>query len=376
MKFAVLLVLGALVASGICCRADEFKPDTPYPSVAFDPTLLGKPSIAETPIAQRAVLYEEVPNDPMGKRAVGSVIWRTEAVSPRAGKPAELAVRADIEIPERKISMTWTLRRDTDPGRTTSHTIEIMFKLPPDFPSGGIFNVPGIWMKQAEQTQGTALAGLAVKVTSGYYMIGLSAAPADKDRNVQLLKGRDWFDLPIVYTNNGRAILAMEKGAPGQRAFADAFAAWGDAVSEIRPSLPSPPIPKSESRSPTLIPLQLEGGTFSVPVLINDRLTLNFMLDSGAADVSIPEDVASTLMRTGTLGAADFIGERTYELADGSKLPSKTFRIKSLKVGDKVIESVIGFIAPVKGKLLLGQSFLRRFNSWSIDNQRHVLVLE
>jgi hypothetical protein len=177
-------------------------------------------------VAQRVVLYEEDPNDPQGKRAVGSAIWRTEAISPGTGKSPELAVRADIEIPERKISMTWTLRRDTDPSRSTSHTIEIMFKLPPDFPSGGIFNVPGIWMKQAEQTQGTALAGLAVKVTAGYFLIGLSAAPADKERNIQLLKERPWFDIPIVYTNNRRAILAMEKGTPGERAFAQAFAAW------------------------------------------------------------------------------------------------------------------------------------------------------
>jgi hypothetical protein len=177
-------------------------------------------------VAQRVVLYEEDPNDPQGKRAVGSAIWRTEAISPGTGKPPELAVRADIEIPERKISMTWTLRRDTDQSRSTSHTIEIMFKLPSDFPSGGILNVPGIWMKQAEQTQGTALAGLAVKVTTGYFLIGLSAAPADKDRNVQLLKERPWFDIPIVYTNNRRAILAMEKGTPGERAFAQAFAVW------------------------------------------------------------------------------------------------------------------------------------------------------
>jgi hypothetical protein len=188
----------------------------------------GKPQPAPdvANVAQRVVLYEEDPGDPQGKRAVGSAIWRTEAVSPGAGRPPELAVRADIEIPERKISMTWTLRRDTDAGRTTSHTIEIMFKLPPDFPSGGIFNVPGIWMKQAEQTQGTALAGLAVKVTTGYFLIGLSGAQADRDRNVQLLKERPWFDIPIVYTNNRRAILAMEKGTPGERAFAQAFAAW------------------------------------------------------------------------------------------------------------------------------------------------------
>ena len=191
----------------------------------------GKPSQPQTAqdgatVAQRVVLYEEDPNDPQGKRSVGSAVWRTEAISPGTGKPPELAVRADIEIPERKISMTWTLRRDTDPSRSTSHTIEIMFKLPPDFPSGGIFNVPGIWMKQAEQTQGTALAGLAVKVTTGYFLIGLSSAPADKERNIQLLKERPWFDIPIVYTNNRRAILAMEKGTPGERAFAEAFAAW------------------------------------------------------------------------------------------------------------------------------------------------------
>ena len=42
-----------------------------------------------------------------------------------------------------------------------------------------------------------------------------------------LLKDRPWFDIPIVYNSGGRAILAMEKGTPGDRAFADAFAAWG-----------------------------------------------------------------------------------------------------------------------------------------------------
>jgi hypothetical protein len=45
-------------------------------------------------------------------------------------------------------------------------------------------------------------------------------------RNIQLLKERGWFDIPMVYANNRRAILAMEKGIPGERAFAQAFAAW------------------------------------------------------------------------------------------------------------------------------------------------------
>jgi hypothetical protein len=56
--------------------------------------------------------------------------------------------------------------------------------------------------------------------------IGLSNLDADKERNLQLLKERGWFDMPLVYNNNRRAILAMAKGPPGDRAFADAFEAW------------------------------------------------------------------------------------------------------------------------------------------------------
>ena len=177
-------------------------------------------------VAQKVVLYEEDPADPNGKRFVGSAIWRTETVTPGPGQSPELAIRADVEVPERKLAMTWSLRRNTDKGLPASHTVEIMFKLPADFPSGGISNVPGILMKQAESTRGVPLAGLAVKVTNGFYLIGLSSADADKERNLQLLKERGWFDIPVVYNNNRRAILAMEKGTPGDRAFADAFKAW------------------------------------------------------------------------------------------------------------------------------------------------------
>jgi hypothetical protein len=183
-------------------------------------------SQAAPTVAQRVVLYEEDPNDPQGRRYVGSAIWRTETVSPGPGLAPELAVRADIEIPDRHMTVTWSLRRNTDPALPASHTIEIMFNLPPDFPGGGISNVPGILMKQTEQARGTPLAGLAVKVTTGFFLIGLSAVETEQQRNIQLLKDQAWFDIPIVYTNGGRAILAVEKGPPGDRAFADAFAAW------------------------------------------------------------------------------------------------------------------------------------------------------
>jgi hypothetical protein len=178
-------------------------------------------------VAQKVVLYDEDPNDTQGKRYVGSALWRTETVSPGPGLAPEMAIRADVEIPERRLRMTWSLRRNTDKALPASHTIEIMFTLPADFAEGGIGNVPGVLMKQNEQARGVPLAGLAVKVTNGYFLVGLSAVDVDVQRNIQLLKERDWFDIPVVYTSGKRAILAIEKGTPGARAFEEALRAWG-----------------------------------------------------------------------------------------------------------------------------------------------------
>ena len=190
-------------------------------STAFAP-----PIEAGADVTQKVVLYEEDPADPNGKRSVGAAMWRTETVTPGPGLAPELAVRADVEVPERKLAMTWSLRRNVDKTLPASHTVEIVFKLPADFSAGGISNVPGVLMKQAEQTRGVPLSGLAVKVTNGFFLIGLSSVEADKERNLQLLKDRAWFDIPVVYNNNRRAILAMEKGTPGERAFAEAFKVW------------------------------------------------------------------------------------------------------------------------------------------------------
>jgi hypothetical protein len=201
-------------------------------------TPLSKPKIADrvgqpssdqvAPVAQRVVLYDEDPSDPKGKQYVGSVVWRTEQVKASGNQKADIAVRADIDIPDRKFKMTMSFRRNTDTSLPASHTAELTFILPQDFSGGGVGNVPGILMKSNEQARGTPLAGLAVKVTDGFFLVGLSNVDADRQRNVQLLKERSWFDVPLVYSNQRRAIIAIEKGAPGERVFNDAFAQWGD----------------------------------------------------------------------------------------------------------------------------------------------------
>ena len=42
------------------------------------------------------------------------------------------------------MTVTWSMRRNTDKALPASYTIETMFNLPADFPGGGIADVPGI----------------------------------------------------------------------------------------------------------------------------------------------------------------------------------------------------------------------------------------
>jgi cell division septation protein DedD len=191
---------------------------------------------------QRAVLYEEDPSSPKGRQYVGSVIWRTQPVKASANQKADIAVRADVEIPDRKFKMTLSFRRNTDTSLPASHTAELTFILPPDFAGGGVSNVPGILMKSNEQARGTPLAGLAVKVTDGFFLVGLSNVDADRVRNLQLLKERSWFDVPLVYVNRRRAIIAIEKGVSGDQVFGTAFNSWDQSPTTSKPpSLPSRP---------------------------------------------------------------------------------------------------------------------------------------
>ena len=176
-------------------------------------------------LAQRVVLYEEDAADPAGQRFIGSAMWRTETAT--SGTEQSLVLRANLAIPERRLAITISICPNTSEAFRVTHTVEITVSLPTDFLFGGVNSVPGLLMKEAEATKGAPLSGLAVKVTPTFYLLGLSATETEKQRNLELLRDRAWLDIPIVYSNGRRAIISVEKGTSGERAFNEAFAAWG-----------------------------------------------------------------------------------------------------------------------------------------------------
>ncbi|HEX4261326.1 MAG TPA: hypothetical protein VHY76_09515, partial [Acetobacteraceae bacterium] len=117
----VLILVGAGILWGkplVATLSGLFKPSTAVvdapkdntspPSKPKIPDRVGQPSSTDqvAPVAQKVVLYDEDPSDPKGKQYVGTVVWRTEPIKGGTGQPADISVRADIEIPERKFKMT------------------------------------------------------------------------------------------------------------------------------------------------------------------------------------------------------------------------------------------------------------------------------
>ena len=123
------------------------------------------------------------------------------------------------------------------------------------------------------------------------------------------------------------------------------------------------------------IQLQEQGGVYTLPVRINRAITLNFILDSGASEVCIPSNILPALLRAGTITDKDFLPGRNFRLADGSILRSSRFMIRELDIGGYRIFNVSAGITPKTGFPLLGQSFLNKVESWTMDNRTHKLTL-
>jgi predicted aspartyl protease len=92
--------------------------------------------------------------------------------------------------------------------------------------------------------------------------------------------------------------------------------------------------------------------------------------------VVIPENVLLDLRKAGKFSDADFTGTQMVKIADGSIVKARTFTLRSLSVSNRVLTNIHASVAPARATPLLGQSFLQRFASWSIDNERQVLLLK
>ena len=144
------------------------------------------------------------------------------------------------------------------------------------------------------------------------------------------------------------------------------------ALSAVCASAGAPPTAPATT---TAIPMTKDSGVYVVPVSANGSASFDCIVDSGASDVNVPANIFRKLLRSGAIHQSDFVGTEDYTLADGSSQRGRTYRFKTLKVGNIVLTNVVASVGGDGDSGLLGQSFLERFPSWSLNNNNHTLVL-
>jgi len=126
----------------------------------------------------------------------------------------------------------------------------------------------------------------------------------------------------------------------------------------------------------TTAPFHRRAGVFVLPALVNGSAEAYFVVDSGASNVQIPQEIADELTRQGLLGPSDSLGDRAFVVADGRKLVQRTIRLRSIRVGNRTMDNVLASVGAPHSQALLGQSLLRRLNWWKIDNIKNAIELE
>ena len=126
------------------------------------------------------------------------------------------------------------------------------------------------------------------------------------------------------------------------------------------------------------IPLTPRGGVFTVPVQIDGKITRDFIVDSGASVILLPDEVYRSLTGGAEAKPEAFQGTATltWPMANGAKIKARRVVLRSVTVGDATVYNVLADIAPVSIPPVLGQSFLARLPSWTVDNGKHTLFID
>jgi clan AA aspartic protease (TIGR02281 family) len=125
-----------------------------------------------------------------------------------------------------------------------------------------------------------------------------------------------------------------------------------------------------------VVPLvDLLGKGFNVKLTIGGMVRY-FLLDTGASDLIIGDELERELLRKGVITSASYPGlAKTYELADGSRKEARMVLLNEVVIGEYRVRNVLAAVVD-GGSLLCGRSFLDQFRHWEIRGARNELLLE
>ena len=191
----------------------------------------------------------------------------------------------------------------------------------------------------------------AVKALETALEMGYCAFPhIENDDDMDAIRGRDDFRALIVKYKEKLAERIEKMGM-------DMTAVKEDQITEV-------PI------------IRRVGGTFNVDCSVNG-LALNMIFDTGASDVSISKVEADFMLKNNYLSKDDIKGKQYYQTADGGISEGTVITLKEVRIGDAVLHNVdASVVKSQKAPLLLGESVLQKFGTFTVDNINSKLIIK
>jgi len=178
------------------------------------------------PAQRAAMLVQAAANDQQNVEThVGSTSWRIEE-SRRPGGAGLPALRADIDLPGVGLRLMFLIEKNNDTTLRASHMLTFRFlpqegsRLPP------VAEIGSPQMRNEAAPAVEPLAGASAKITDQIYIVALTADPNLTMRNLELIRSRGWFDLPLRLSDGRIAKITLEKGQLGERLLTQALDAW------------------------------------------------------------------------------------------------------------------------------------------------------
>lgn len=191
------------------------------------PATVTPPPEPAIPVAVRASLFEESAANPQQRiERRGAVVWRVEPDAVEQGAPSVPRIKGEIEIPDLKLQVEFIIRRNADPTFPASHTLNLRF-IPVGDGAPTIKSISLPEFREDALQKGPILQGGNVPVQDNEFLVALLNGEPVQSTNIDLLKRPGWLFFELRFADGRRGELVFEKGVAGERAFDEAFRAWG-----------------------------------------------------------------------------------------------------------------------------------------------------
>lgn len=123
----------------------------------------------------------------------------------------------------------------------------------------------------------------------------------------------------------------------------------------------------------TIKTLSLNGMTY-IKLKIGSLVQV-WLLDTGASDLLITNDMETQLKKENIITAQNYLGTGEYEMANGMIDTCRKYRIDNLQIGGYMVNNVVVAVSDKARRIIAGKGLLNKFSNWSLNNRSKQLIL-